>query len=61
MKEFFRQRLNLHQKNMQRYLKYVFNDHFALTMTFLVGGLGLYYSNILKTLPKGFIWGRRLF
>lgn len=57
MKEFFRQRLNLHQKNMQRYLKYVFNDHFALTMTFLVGGLGLYYSNILKTLPKEFIWG----
>lgn len=57
MNEFFQQRLRLHQKTMQRYLKYVFNDHFALTMTFLVGGLGLYYSNTLKTLPKGFTWG----
>lgn len=57
MAEFFQERLKLHQKNMQRYLKYVFNDHFALIMMFLVGGLGLYYSNLLKTttisLPVG--------
>jgi ABC-2 type transport system permease protein len=54
MKGFFSQRLQHHQKQMNRYLRYVFNDHFAILSTFLVGGLGLYYSNLLKTLPRPF-------
>lgn len=57
MRKFFQQRVSGHQKKMQRYLKYVVNDHFALTMTFLVGGLGLYYSNSLQALPANFTWG----
>lgn len=57
MQKFFQERSKLHQKKMQRYLKYVINDHFALTMTFLVGGIGLYYSNTLKTLPENFTFG----
>ncbi len=55
---FFKQRLQAHQKHMQRYLQYVFNDHFALIMMFLLGAAGLYYSNWLKTLPLPFTWGR---
>ncbi|WP_313539142.1 ABC transporter permease, partial [Enterococcus sp.] len=54
MTDFFSQRLQRHQKHMMRYLRYVFNDHFALICTFLVGGLGLYYSELLKTLPQPF-------
>ena len=57
MKQFFSQRLQRHQKQMTRYLRYVFNDHFALISTFLVGGLGLYYSELLKTLPRPFPLG----
>lgn len=34
MKQFFSQRLQRHQKQMTRYLRYVFNDHFALISTF---------------------------
>lgn len=60
MDVFFQQRVRQHQKKIQRYLRYVFNDHFALTMTFLVGGLGLYYSNVLKTLPSPFPLGNFL-
>lgn len=56
MKGFFSQRLQRHQKQMSRYLRYVFNDHFAILITFLMGGLGLYYSNFLKrssAVPSG--------
>ncbi|KAF1303376.1 ABC transporter permease [Enterococcus sp. JM9B] len=52
MSDLFQKRLQLHQKQMMKYLRYVFNDHFVLVCTFLLGGLGLYYSDLLKTLPK---------
>lgn len=42
---------------MMRYMKYVLNDHFVLIMTFLLGGVGFYYSNWLKTLTPGYAWG----
>ncbi|MHC5269506.1 ABC transporter permease [Enterococcus sp. LJL98] len=58
MTSFFQQRVRLHQRRMQRYLKYVFNDHFAFTMTFLLGGLGYYYSGLLKTLPSPYPIGK---
>lgn len=60
MKSFFQQRVRLHQRQMQRYLKYVFNDHFAFTMTFLLGGIGFYYSGLLKTLPSPYPMGKVL-
>ena len=58
MHVFFSQRVKKHQQQMQRYLKYVFNDHFALLMTLLLGAGGLYYSNFLKTLTPPFSIGR---
>lgn len=60
MKGFFSQRLQRHQKQMSRYLRYVFNDHFAILSTFLMGGLGLYYSNLLKTLLGRSLKGDRI-
>lgn len=57
MSDFFNQRLGLHQKKMMKYMRYVLNDHFVLVCLFLVGGLGFYYSNLLKELPANFVWG----
>ncbi|MGM0215419.1 ABC transporter permease [Enterococcus sp. AZ109] len=57
MSNFFSQRLRLHQKKMTKYMRYVLNDHFVLVCLFLVGGLGFYYSNLLKTLPADFVLG----
>ena len=33
---------------MSKYLRYILNDHFVLVCMFLLGGLGLYYSQLLK-------------
>lgn len=60
MSGFYTIRLNKHLKKMMKYLRYVFNDHFVLVCVFLLGGLGFYYSQVLKTLPQQFIWGRPL-
>ncbi|MGM9902789.1 hypothetical protein A5844_002470 [Enterococcus sp. 10A9_DIV0425] len=57
MNEFFQKRLAKHHKKMMKYLRYVFNDHFVLVCLFLIGGLGLYYSSWLKTLPSTFHLG----
>lgn len=45
---------------MSKYLRYILNDHFVLVCMFLLGGLGLYYSQLLKELPRDFVWGRPL-
>lgn len=60
MSGFFGIRLARHLKKMMKYMRYVFNDHFILVCVFLLGGLGFYYSQVLKTLPENFIWGRPL-
>lgn len=60
MNAFFQTRMHAHQKRIQRYLKYVFNDHFALLMTFLLGAAGLSYSNWLKSIDASFIYGKWL-
>lgn len=60
MTDFYSTRLSRHLKKMMKYLRYVFNDHFILVCIFLLGGLGFYYSETLKTLPENFIWGRMI-
>lgn len=54
MRELFKKRLGNHQRHIQKYLRYVFNDHFVLICVFLLGGVGLYYSEFIKTLPSHF-------
>lgn len=58
MKQFYKERHSRHQAKMMHYMKYVFNDHFVIMIFFLVGGIGLYYSNLLKSLPSPFALGR---
>lgn len=60
MTGFYSIRLSKHLKKMMKYMRYVFNDHFILVCVFLLGGLGFYYSETLKTLPADFIWGRSI-
>lgn len=56
MADFFLLRRQRHQKKMMKYMRYVLNDHFVLVCLFLLGGLGFYYSNLLKQLPPHFPW-----
>ncbi|MGC6770002.1 ABC transporter permease [Enterococcus sp. LJL128] len=60
MADLYRMRLSRHLKKMMKYMQYVFNDHFVLVCIFLLGGLGFYYSEILKNLPEEFSWGKPL-
>ena len=57
MSSFFQKRLARHQKKMMKYMRYVLNDHFVLVCLFLIGGVGLYYSNWLKNLQPPFAIG----
>lgn len=57
MNNFFQLRLAKHQKKMMKYMRYVLNDHFVLICLFLIGGIGFYYSNWLKTLTTSFQLG----
>ncbi len=41
---------------MLKYLRLVFNDHFVIALMFFVGGLGLAYSNWLKTVGPRDTW-----
>ena len=45
MLELWKKRQAKHQKQMFKYLRYVLNDHFVLALLFLLGGLGLSYSD----------------
>ncbi|MGQ2381913.1 ABC transporter permease [Lactiplantibacillus plantarum] len=56
MNELFQTRLQRHLRRMLRYLRLVFNDHFVIALMFFVGGLGLAYSNWLKTLGPQQTW-----
>lgn len=58
MQHFYKDRLSRHQTVLTRYLKYVLNDHVVLISFFLMGGFGLYYSELVKTLDSQFILGK---
>lgn len=56
MNELYQKRLSRHLRQMLRYLRLVFNDHFVIALMFFVGGLGLAYSSWLKTVKPGETW-----
>ncbi|MDR0921405.1 MAG: ABC transporter permease [Lactobacillales bacterium] len=58
MREFYKKRSSKHLTRMMKYMRYVFNDHFVLVCLFLLGGVGFYYSQLVKTLPENFFWGK---
>jgi ABC-2 type transport system permease protein len=41
-------------KEMQKYLRYIFNGHLLLVLVFAIGGLSFYYSEWVKTLNSDF-------
>ncbi|CAH0344387.1 ABC transporter permease [Bacillus sp. CECT 9360] len=41
-------------KELQKYLRYIFNGHFLLVLVFAIGGLTFYYSEWVKTLNSDF-------
>lgn len=48
MNDLWSSRLKKYQRQNLKYLRYVLNDHLVLALMFLVGGVGLSYSNWLK-------------
>ncbi|MFC6293886.1 ABC transporter permease [Lactiplantibacillus daoliensis] len=56
MNELYQKRLSRHLRQMLRYLRLVFNDHFVIALMFFVGGLGLAYSSWLKTVTPHETW-----
>src|SRR5690625_5106375 len=51
---FYKKRLSEHLKETSRYLKYVFNEHIAIVMLFLISALAFYYQQWLAQLPEEF-------
>lgn len=54
--ELFKKRTAYYYKQLGKYLKYVFNDHFVLALLILLGAVGFTYSNYLETVnPNAFL------
>ncbi|WP_203648715.1 ABC transporter permease [Secundilactobacillus yichangensis] len=58
MNNLYRQRLSSHLKEMFKYLRLVFNDHFVFALLIFIGGLGYAYSNGLKELQPNLWWAK---
>lgn len=58
MNNLYRQRLSSHLKEMFKYLRLVFNDHFVFALLIFIGGLGYAYSNELKELQPNLWWAK---
>ncbi|WP_035321947.1 ABC transporter permease [Peribacillus kribbensis] len=52
--DLWRERFRGFTKETGKYLKYIFNGHFAFVLIFAVGGLSYYYSQWVKTLSSDF-------
>ncbi|TFD99231.1 ABC transporter permease [Jeotgalibacillus salarius] len=47
-------RLSEYQKELQKYMRYIFNGHLMFVLIFAVGGGGYVYSNWIRTLDETF-------
>ncbi len=52
--QFWKNRYVEYMKEMQKYLRYIFNGHFVFVLVFGLGGGAYYYSNWVKTLESDF-------
>lgn len=52
--QFWKQRFIEFSKEMQKYLRYIFNGHLVFVMILALGGGAYYYSNWVKTLQSDF-------
>ncbi|WP_181349228.1 ABC transporter permease [Thalassobacillus sp. CUG 92003] len=53
-KAFWNRRFSDHLKEMNRYLRYMFNGHIAIAMLFFISALAYYYQQSLQDLPDDF-------
>src|SRR5699024_9123147 len=53
-KRIFKERLSEHTKLLNRYLRYVFNEHFMIALTFILIALFIYYQKWLADIPDWF-------
>lgn len=60
LKELFSKRRTRYMKEMMKYGRLIFNDHFVLLLFLLVGAGGLAYSDYLDTLTQGMMQPRLL-
>ena len=61
MNEVWHQRLTAYHKELLRYAKYIFNDHFIIAVLFLLGGIGYEYAQLLRTpVTRQLQWGALL-
>lgn len=49
LSDVFKKRTGYYYKQLGKYLKYVFNDHFVIALLILVGALGFAYSDYVET------------
>ena len=52
--ELFKERLGLHIRLLNRYLRYLFNGHFMIALLFLIITLIIYYQHWLEDLSEDF-------
>lgn len=53
IKSLFKKRKLLYYKDLAKYSRYIFNDHFSLVLFFIIGAGGYAYSNYLDTISSG--------
>ncbi|MDO4681119.1 MAG: ABC transporter permease [Aerococcus sp.] len=52
IEELFQKRRSEHQRQIFRYFKYIFNDHFVVALIFLLGALMFQYAKWVDHLPQ---------
>lgn len=52
--DLWKKRLGSHYKELNRYLRLMFNDHFSIALFFFLAGLSYVYQQWLQDLPDGF-------
>lgn len=55
LKDLFKKRQTAYIKNLTKYARIIFNDHFVLILFILLGAGGFAYSNYLETLTIGMV------
>lgn len=53
LKSLFKKRKTLYYKELLKYFRYIFNDHFSIVLFFIIGSGGYAYSNYLEEISYG--------
>ncbi|WP_347861230.1 ABC transporter permease [Salimicrobium sp. PL1-032A] len=53
-KQFWKERMGEHVKELNRYMRYIFNGHIAIVLFFLFSAGAYFYQQWLQTIPENF-------